>query len=69
MSQGITLAPCGLAVEGVETDAEKLVIVARAVSAFAVCPGCGTMSASVHSLWTTSRSPANSTPSRALAGR
>ncbi len=49
MSQGITLAPCGLAVERVETDAEKLVIVARAVSASAVCPGCGTMSASVHS--------------------
>jgi len=49
MSRGITLAPCGLAIERIETEADKLVIVARAVSGTAACPACGRMSASVHS--------------------
>ena len=49
MSRGITLAPCGLAIERVETDAEKLLIVARPASMTAICPTCGNVSARVHS--------------------
>ena len=33
MTRGITLAPCGLAIEAIETEANKLIIVARAAVA------------------------------------
>ena len=49
MSRGITLAPCGLAIERIETVADKLLIVARSVAISALCPACGGASASVHS--------------------
>jgi len=49
MSRGITLAPCGLAIEAIESEANKLVIVARAVARTATCPVCGKASASIHS--------------------
>jgi len=49
MSHGITLAPCGLAVERIETEPDKLVIVARPVAGSAICPACGRASVSVHS--------------------
>ena len=49
MGRGITLAPCGLAVESVETEANKLLIVGRPLARTASCPTCGEASASVHS--------------------
>jgi transposase len=49
MGRGITLAPCGLAVESVENEANKLVISARPLARTASCPTCGEASASVHS--------------------
>jgi transposase len=49
MGRGITLAPCGLAIERIETEADKLLIVARPVGATATCPACGTKSARIHS--------------------
>jgi hypothetical protein len=49
MGHGITLAPCGLAIEHIETEADQLLIVARSVSRTAACPACDEMSASVHS--------------------
>jgi hypothetical protein len=50
MSGGITLAPCGLIVERIESGAAALLIVARPAARTAVCPACGTVSAKVHSL-------------------
>ena len=49
MGHGITLAPCGLAIERIETEADKLLIVTRPLSTGAACPICGTMSARIHS--------------------
>jgi transposase len=49
MGRGITLAPCGLAIEGIETEADKLRISARPLSTTATCPVCGTLSARIHS--------------------
>ena len=49
MDRGITLAPFGLVIEGVETDVDKLIITARSASTTAACPACGAISASVHS--------------------
>jgi transposase len=49
MSRGITLAPCGLTIERIETEAEKLIIVARPASMTATCPTCGNVSVRVHS--------------------
>jgi len=49
MGRGITLAPCGLAIEGIETEADKLRISARPLSPTAICPACGTASARIHS--------------------
>jgi hypothetical protein len=49
MSGGITLAPCGLIVERIESEAAALLIVARPAARTGVCPACGTVSAKVHS--------------------
>ena len=49
MGHEITLAPCGLAIESIETEADKLRIGARPLSTTAVCPVCRTMSARIHS--------------------
>jgi transposase len=49
MGRGITLAPCGLAIESIETEADKLRIGARSISTTAACPLCGTVSARIHS--------------------
>ena len=49
MGRGITLAPCGLAIESIETETDKLRIGARPLSPTAACPACGTASARVHS--------------------
>ena len=48
MSHGIALAPCGLAIEGLETDAKSLLIVARSASMTANCPACGNSSTKIH---------------------
>jgi transposase len=49
MGRGITLAPCGLAIESIETEADILRIAATPVSTTAACPACGTNSARIHS--------------------
>jgi transposase len=49
MGRGITLAPCGLAIESIETEADKLRISARPLSTAATCPACGTPSVRIHS--------------------
>ena len=49
MGRGITLAPCGLGIESIETEADRLRIGARPVSVTATCPLCGTVSARIHS--------------------
>jgi transposase len=49
MGRGITLTPCGLTIERIETEPDHLLIVARSISKTAACPACGKSSASVHS--------------------
>ena len=49
MGRGITLAPCGLAIESLEPETDRLRISARPLGATAACPLCGTMSARIHS--------------------
>jgi len=49
MGRGITLPPCGLAIESIETEADKLRIGARSISTTAACPLCVTVSARIHS--------------------
>lgn len=49
MSRGITLAPCGLIIERVESEAVGLLIVARPAASTATCPACGRFSTSIHS--------------------
>ncbi len=49
MSRGISLAPCGLVIKRVESEADKLVLVARPMSKTAVCPTCGGVSTRIHS--------------------
>ena len=51
MGRDLSLAPCGLVVERVETEAEGLLILARPASATAVCPTCGSASARIHSTY------------------
>ena len=51
MGRDLSLAPCGLVVERVETEAEGLLILARPASATAVCPTCGFASARIHSTY------------------
>jgi transposase len=49
MGRGMTLAPCGLAIESIETEADRVLIGARPLSPTATCPVCGTASARIHS--------------------
>ena len=49
MSRGISLAPCELAIERVETEADKLLILARSITKTAACPTCGSQSDHIHS--------------------
>ena len=49
MSCGLSLAPCGLAIERLDAEGDALLIVARPVSKSAACPACGSVSAHVHS--------------------
>src|ERR1035437_3752558 len=51
MGRDLSLAPCGLVVERVETEAEGLLILARPASTTAVCPTCGSASARIHSTY------------------
>ena len=49
MSRGLSLAPCGLVIERVESETDKLLLVARPISKTAACPSCGGISARIHS--------------------
>jgi hypothetical protein len=49
MSRGLSLAPCGLVIERVESETDKLLLVARPISKTADCPTCGGISARIHS--------------------
>ena len=49
MSRGISLAPCELAIERIETEADKLLILARSIMKTAACPTCGSQSDHIHS--------------------
>jgi len=51
MGRDLSLAPCGLVVERVETEAAGLLIVARPALTTAACPTCGSASARVHSTY------------------
>jgi hypothetical protein len=51
MGRDLSLAPCGLVVERVETEAAGLLIVARPALPTAACPTCGSASARVHSTY------------------
>ena len=43
MSCGLSLAPCGLAIERLDAEGDALLIVARPVSKSAACPACGSV--------------------------
>jgi transposase len=49
MGKCISLAPCGLIIECIESAADALIIVARPASMSAACPTCGHFSDSIHS--------------------
>jgi transposase len=49
MAKGITLTPCGLIIERIESEPDALVIIARPPSDTAACPTCGQHSSSIHS--------------------
>jgi hypothetical protein len=49
MSRGITLAPCGLTIERVEANVDRLVITAKPIAKRACCPACGEPSERIHS--------------------
>ena len=51
MGRDLSLAPCGLVVERVETEAAGLLIVARPALKAAVCPTCGSPSTRIHSTY------------------
>src|ERR1035437_1171295 len=66
MGRDLSLAPCGLVVERVETEAEGLLILARPASTTAVCPTCGSASARIHSTY---RRMLGDLPAQGRAGR
>ena len=49
MGKGISLAPCRLIIERIESEAEVLIIVARSAAISAACPSCGQLSDTIHS--------------------
>lgn len=51
MGRDLSLAPCGLVVERVETEAAGLLIVARPALTTAACPTCGSVSVRIHSTY------------------
>ncbi len=51
MGRDLSLAPCGLVVERVETEAAGLLIMARPASKTATCPTCGSASGRIHSTY------------------
>ena len=51
MGRGLPLAPCGLVVEHMQSEAGDLVITARPALRTAACPACGSASARVHSTY------------------
>jgi transposase len=51
MGRGLPLAPCGLVVEQIQSEAGDLVITAHPALRTAACPACGSASARVHSTY------------------
>src|ERR1035437_7111577 len=51
MGRDLSLAPCGLVVERVETETAGLLIVARPALTTAACPTCGSVSVRIHSTY------------------
>jgi transposase len=49
MSRGLSLAPCGLVIDHIEAEADRLHIVARPIAKSAACPRCCGVSTSIHS--------------------
>jgi transposase len=49
MGHGITRAPCGLSIQSIETETDKLRIGATPLDTTTVCPLCGTRSTHIHS--------------------
>jgi transposase len=49
VDDGITLAPCGLSIQSIETESNKLLISAVSLDPIAACPLCGTRSTHIHS--------------------
>jgi len=47
----LSLAPCGLVVERIETEAAGVLMLARPASKTATCPACGSASGRVHSTY------------------
>jgi transposase len=56
MSRGLSLAPCGLVIERVDADPDRLLIVARPTAKTGECPSCGGVSARIHSRYVRSLS-------------
>ena len=58
-----TLTPAGLAVDGVEIKAAKIIVMARPSTETATCPECGVVSGRIHkqlhkvTLWHSERRP------------
>jgi hypothetical protein len=51
MGRDLSLAPCGLIIERIETETTGVVIVTRPASQSAVCPSCGSFSVRIHSTY------------------
>src|ERR1035441_7916341 len=51
MGRDLSLAPCGLVIERIETETSGVVIRARPMSTTADCPICGSPSARIHSTY------------------
>ncbi len=51
MGRRLPLAPCGLVVEHMQSEADGLVIFARSASKTAACPACSSASARIHSTY------------------
>ena len=49
MSHGISLAACGMSIERIEANPDKLLILARSTATTAACPMCGGQSDHIHS--------------------
>ena len=56
MTRGLSLTPCGLIIECIDADANRLLIVARPTAKTAESASCGGVSARIHSRYVRSLS-------------